>query len=41
LNGVDGIDKLKEKLNKCCMTPYKIIFVDMNMPIMDGPEMMR
>jgi CheY-like chemotaxis protein len=29
---------MKKKLNKCCERPYKLIFIDMNMPIMDGVE---
>jgi CheY-like chemotaxis protein len=24
----------------CCKAPYKLIFVDLNMPIMDGYKMM-
>jgi CheY-like chemotaxis protein len=31
---------MEQKLLKCCRTPYKLIFVDLNMPVMDGYTMM-
>ena len=37
-NGEDAVEKVKESLN-CC--PYKIVFMDMQMPKMDGPTATR
>lgn len=37
-NGEDAVEKVKESL-KCC--PYKIVFMDMQMPKMDGPTATR
>jgi CheY-like chemotaxis protein len=31
---------MKKKLEECCKCPYKLIFIDLNMPIMDGKRMM-
>ena len=40
-NGQEGLDKMSQKINTCCKKPYKIIFVDLNMPIMNGIQMMK
>ena len=40
-NGKDGVSKFEERRKcKCCLscTNYKVIFMDFNMPIMDGLE---
>ena len=29
---------LKNKLQKCCKNPYTLVFVDLNMPLMGGIE---
>jgi CheY-like chemotaxis protein len=31
---------MKKKLKECCKCPYRLIFIDLNMPIMDGKQMM-
>ncbi len=41
VNGAVAISKMTSKLGKCCKTPYKLIFVDLNMPVMDGYKMME
>ena len=38
INGLEALELFKKSL-KCC--PYKIIFMDVNMPIMDGLESTR
>lgn len=40
-NGISGLKKLSEKLTTCCKKPYYMIFVDLNMPEMNGIEMMQ
>lgn len=40
-NGLEGIEKLKKKLCKCCCKPYRLVFVDLNMPLLGGYEMMK
>lgn len=36
-NGLEAVNKVKERYNKtCCTKYYKFIFMDVNMPIMDG-----
>ena len=40
-NGLEGLEKIQSKLLKCCRKPYKIVFVDLNMPVMGGYEMMK
>jgi CheY-like chemotaxis protein len=32
---------MKKKLHSCCGKPYKLIFVDLNMPVLSGFEMMQ
>ena len=27
---------IEEKMKKCCRKPFSLIFVDQNMPVMDG-----
>lgn len=39
-NGAEALKMLSEKLTTCCGEPYKLIFVDLNMPIMGGYDMM-
>ena len=41
MDGKNGLDMLKAKLLTCCRQPYLVVFVDLNMPIMNGFEMMR
>jgi len=38
-NGKVAAEMVKEKLDTCC--PYKIIFMDQNMPVMDGLQSTR
>ena len=40
-DGVEGIQIMQEKLNKCCRKPYKLVLIDMNMPRMNGIQMME
>ena len=40
-NGKMALDLIEEKVKKCCNRSYKLIFVDQNMPIMDGITMMK
>jgi CheY-like chemotaxis protein len=36
-NGLEAVNKVKERnRNQCCSKHYKFIFMDVNMPIMDG-----
>ena len=35
-----GLDKINEKLTTCCHQPYKVVFIDQNMPILDGLQVM-
>lgn len=32
---------MESKIQTCCKKPYPIVFVDLNMPIMGGIEMME
>ena len=42
LNGKEAVDKVKERAsNRDCCTTYKLVFMDINMPIMDGIEASR
>ena len=41
MDGKNGLDMLKAKLLTCCRQPYLVVFVDLNMPNMNGFEMMR
>ena len=37
LNGLIGLNKVIEKAEKsCCSKMYKLIFMDLQMPVMDG-----
>ena len=40
-NGQDGLQVMADKLNKCCQQPYSVIFVDLNMPVLNGLQMME
>ena len=37
-NGKDAIDKIINKKCLSCLKGYKLVFMDLNMPIMDGYE---
>ena len=42
LNGLLGINKVIEKLsNSCCNKMYKLIFMDLQMPVMGGIDSAR
>lgn len=37
LNGKEAVELFRENLNRqCCRSKYKIVLMDLNMPIMDG-----
>lgn len=37
MNGQEAVEMYKRNLNKiCCSKRYKLILMDLNMPIMDG-----
>lgn len=41
MNGEEAIDKImKKNISRCC-TSYKIVFMDLNMPVMSGIEATR
>jgi len=36
-NGLDAVNKVRNDINKkCCNVRYKLILMDLNMPVMDG-----
>jgi CheY-like chemotaxis protein len=35
-NGLQAVNKVKESLKKSCWRGYEVIFMDLNMPVMDG-----
>lgn len=38
-NGQEAVDMYKENLEKtCCNVKYRLVLMDLNMPIMDGYE---
>jgi CheY-like chemotaxis protein len=39
-NGQKGVECVRKKRNLCCKQPYRLVVVDLNMPILDGLEMM-
>ncbi|CDW82762.1 multi-sensor hybrid histidine kinase [Stylonychia lemnae] len=42
VDGQDGLQKMKlDGIQKCCDRVFKLIIVDMNMPVMSGIEMMK
>ena len=42
LNGLQAVEKVRAKHSSiCCSTMYKLIFMDGNMPVMDGLEASR
>jgi len=41
LDGKQGLEMMKDKLKQCCRQPYRIVIIDLNMPGMDGLEMME
>jgi CheY-like chemotaxis protein len=41
MNGIQGLEKMNQKLQQCCRQPYKVIFVDLNMPLMCGQEVSK
>lgn len=41
LDGLMGIDILRSKTEECCRRPYKLVFVDLHMPRMNGDAMMK
>jgi CheY-like chemotaxis protein len=39
MNGKEAVRLFKQNLEKdCCANKYKLVFMDLNMPIMDGYE---
>jgi len=32
---------MSEKLTKCCKQPYAVVIIDLNMPVLDGIEMIK
>ena len=40
-NGQEAVDKVAQKLESNCCRMYKLIIMDINMPIMDGEEATR
>ncbi len=40
LDGLMGIEILRSKTEECCRSYYKLVFVDLNMPRMNGDVMM-
>jgi CheY-like chemotaxis protein len=41
MDGQEGLEYLETKLKCICKTVYKVIFVDLNMPVLNGVDMMR
>ena len=39
MNGKEAVNMFSKNMNKkCCNTKYKLVLMDLNMPIMDGYE---
>jgi CheY-like chemotaxis protein len=41
INGAAGLELMEQKLKSCCKKPYMLVFVDLNMPVMDGVKMLE
>jgi len=41
MNGKEALDKIMDKSQSDCCTSYKIVWMDLNMPVMSGIEATR